>query len=115
MGKGPPLNLAFDINSAKCGGASRLEGVGGLAGQDDDSAVAVLKEVLAAVIQDELGSIGVRLEKQFISNEAKRHIRLVSVGWLAVCSLDNEGGGGEHTPCKYCTEQRGARGQQTCP
>lgn len=74
MGKGASSNLALDINSAKCAGTSGLECVGGLAGQDDDSAVAVLEEVLGAVIQDELRGIGVRLEKQFISNEAKRNI-----------------------------------------
>lgn len=40
--------------------------------------------MLAVVINDELGSIGVRLKAQLFGNETKLDIRFITIKWLAL-------------------------------
>ena len=72
------LDLALDINLSKRGVARTFEEGTGFASQKRDVVRSVFQQVLTLLIDDKLGSISIRLETEFLSDEAKFDIRLVA-------------------------------------
>jgi hypothetical protein len=73
------LDLALDINLLERRTARALEKGASFPGQKRDVVCSIFQQMSALVIDDELGCISIRLETEFLSDETKFHIRLVSV------------------------------------
>lgn len=76
---GATSDLALDVDAREGLGTRALKALASLRRQEYDGAVAVLEEILAAVVKNELRRFDIRFEIQLFSNEAQRHILLVSV------------------------------------
>lgn len=62
-----------------------FECLASLASEDDNGAVLLfLEQILAAVVNDELGGFHVGLKIEFLGNKSQWHVRLVSVVKLAL-------------------------------
>jgi hypothetical protein len=61
--------LALDVDSTERSGAELFKPRAGLAGQDGDVLLALFEQVLAIVVYDELGGIGVGLEAELLGDE----------------------------------------------
>ena len=79
---GKRSDLAFDINLSECGRSRTLEEGPGLASQESDVVRSIFQQMLTLVVDDKLGRISIRLESEFLSDEAELDIRLVSVSQL---------------------------------
>jgi len=66
----------------------------GFAGQNHDGALAILEEMLTVIVENELGSLSIRLKVQFFGDVPERHVRLVAKT-LLVWAQRGDGGGGE--------------------
>lgn len=73
------LDLALDINLLERRAARALKEETGFPGHKRNVVCSVFQQMSTLVIDDELGCISIRLETEFLSDEAKFHIRLVSV------------------------------------
>lgn len=73
------LDLALDINLLERRAARALKEGTGFPSQKRDVVCSVFQQMSTLMIDDELGCISIRLEAEFLSDETKFHIRLVSV------------------------------------
>lgn len=71
--------LAFDINSAKGCSLCSLEESEAFAGQKKEVVVTLLEKMLSIVVDNELSSLFVRHEAEFLGNETKLYIWFVPV------------------------------------
>jgi hypothetical protein len=79
---GKRSDLAFDINLSERGRSRTLKEGPGLASQKSDVIRSIFQQMLTLVVDDKLGRISIRLESEFLSDEAELDIRLVSVSQL---------------------------------
>lgn len=76
---GERSDLAFDINFSECSGSRPLKEGPGFASQESDIVRSIFQQVLTLVVDDKLSRISIRLESEFLSDEAELDIRLVPV------------------------------------
>lgn len=77
-------DLAFDIDLAEGSRTCTLKESTCFASEECDVIRAIFQKVLALLINDKLSGIGIGLETEFLSDEAKFYIWLVSVRQLAL-------------------------------
>ena len=81
-------NLSLNVDSSEGRSSGAFKDVSGFAGQEGDILGAILQQLLALVIDDELSRISIRLEPEFFCDEAQFNIRFVPADLLAREGLD---------------------------
>lgn len=71
-------NLALDVNSAEGLRSGAFERLAGLARKKIDVGISFFKQMLAAMVDNELRRIDIRLKTKLLSDETKLHIWFVS-------------------------------------
>ena len=106
------LDLAFDVHARESCSTWAFKMLAGFAGQDHDGALAILEEMLTFIVENELGSLCIRLKVQFFGDVPERHVRLVAKKTLLVWAQRDDdvwGGRGERATYALQMLHRAAR------
>ena len=81
---GRSLYLALDVNPAESGCFVRFEQRSGLASQDGYAVRPLFEQVLSSMVNDELGSVGIGLETEFLGDETKFYVGFIPVSQVSI-------------------------------
>lgn len=83
-------NLPLDVDLSKGSRLGTLKEGAGLACQEDYVLSSVLEQMLALLVNDELGRVRIRLEREFCGEEPKLYIGLVAAKVVSIGRVKDE-------------------------